>query len=153
MKRHLAFLWCLKELMHCKQHLGSGRVSFLLLILNLRGFTYLYILQQHAANHSGWESNCQSYHLCIVTIPRVVAGNSQCAAAGAGQTNSSLCSQWSRGMCRTISFDFFFPPHSATCRHVRLILHTPWRSTLRGSSSRPTLCEVVIRHLKNWRVK
>lgn len=126
MKRHLAFLWCLKELMHCKQHLGSGRVSFLLLILNLRGFTYLYILQQHAANHSGWESNCQSYHLCIVTIPRVVAGNSQCAAAGAGQTNSSLCSQWSRGMCRTISLDFFFPPT------VQLAGMSDWFSTLPG---------------------
>lgn len=38
---------------------------FVLLILNLLGFTYLYSRWLHTANSSGWESTCQLHQLLL----------------------------------------------------------------------------------------
>lgn len=128
---------------------------FVLLILNLWGFTYLYSLWLHTANRSGGESNCQSHPLLLclsytlsqetVDVPQHGQGT-----AKEKRTVSWLCSpNEAEGDVQNNIIRF---PHSAAPRHASPILHSPWGLTLQGSSNHWTLCEVVIHHFKTHKV-
>lgn len=109
-KWHPAFLWCLSELTHCKQHLGRGRVSYLFYWFSICESLHIYTVCTQLIAQAG---NQIANHIpCYCDYP-TCCRRKQSMYHSMGRARLKKCRQSPRSapseaeeMCRTISFDF-----------------------------------------------